>query len=133
MSARMAGTRRSSRKRRSSSGGVGSSRTTCSDMSPFPPFGKRRRERAPRLRRTEAPSRRPPGARRASGAPLENPRAPHVHPGSPAPPTEVPMTAALALQNLSLQDALDLAILIEEEAKDRYDEFTRIVGGRYAG
>jgi rubrerythrin len=43
------------------------------------------------------------------------------------------MTAALDLQHLSLQDALDLAILIEEEAKERYDEFTRIVGGRYAG
>jgi erythrin-vacuolar iron transport family protein len=35
---------------------------------------------------------------------------------------------------LSLQDALDLAISIEEEAKDRYDEFVRRVGGgRYAG
>ncbi len=43
------------------------------------------------------------------------------------------MTAALDFQKLSLQDALDLAILIEEEAKDRYEEFTRVVGGRYAG
>ncbi|HVI93133.1 MAG TPA: ferritin family protein [Anaeromyxobacter sp.] len=43
------------------------------------------------------------------------------------------MTAALEFKKLSLQDALDLAILIEEEAKDRYEEFTRIVGGRYAG
>ena len=39
------------------------------------------------------------------------------------------MTAALEFKKLSLQDALDLAILIEEEAKDRYEEFTRIVGG----
>lgn len=35
--------------------------------------------------------------------------------------------------SLDLRDALDLAILIEEEAKQRYEEFTRIVGGRYPG
>jgi rubrerythrin len=35
---------------------------------------------------------------------------------------------------LSLQDALDLAILMEDEACERYDEFTRLVGGgRYPG
>src|SRR5512137_2504162 len=34
---------------------------------------------------------------------------------------------------LTLKDALDLAILIEDEAKERYEEFTRIVGGRYKG
>ena len=34
---------------------------------------------------------------------------------------------------IDLRDALDLAILIEEEAKERYAAFTRIVGGRYAG
>jgi rubrerythrin len=34
---------------------------------------------------------------------------------------------------LDLRDALDLAILVEEEAKERYQEFTRTVGGRYAG
>ena len=34
---------------------------------------------------------------------------------------------------LNLQDALDLAILIEEEAKERYQEFQKIVGGRYPG
>jgi rubrerythrin len=34
---------------------------------------------------------------------------------------------------LSVQDALDLAILMEEEARGRYEEFTRVVGGRYAG
>ena len=43
------------------------------------------------------------------------------------------MTAALDYASLTLQDALDLAILIEEEARDRYQEFTRVVGGRYAG
>lgn len=37
-------------------------------------------------------------------------------------------------RTLSLQDALDLAIAIEAEAKERYDEFVRRVGGgRYAG
>jgi rubrerythrin len=34
---------------------------------------------------------------------------------------------------LSLQDALDLAILMEDEARERYEWFTSIVGGRYAG
>ncbi len=37
-------------------------------------------------------------------------------------------------RTLSLQDALDLAVSIEEEAKERYDVFVRQVGGgRYAG
>ncbi|HEU4384293.1 MAG TPA: ferritin family protein [Anaeromyxobacteraceae bacterium] len=39
----------------------------------------------------------------------------------------------LAFAKLTLQDALDLAILIEEEAKERYQEFQKIVGGRYKG
>jgi rubrerythrin len=39
----------------------------------------------------------------------------------------------LDFSKLDLRDALDLAILIEEEAKERYVAFTRIVGGRYAG
>jgi rubrerythrin len=43
------------------------------------------------------------------------------------------MTQAIDFKKLTLQDALDLAILIEEEAKERYEQFTRIVGGRYAG
>jgi rubrerythrin len=34
---------------------------------------------------------------------------------------------------LDLQDALDLAILIEEEARERYLEFQKLVGGRYHG
>ena len=37
------------------------------------------------------------------------------------------------VRTLSLKDALDLALSIEEEAKARYDEFSRITGGRYAG
>ncbi len=37
-------------------------------------------------------------------------------------------------RSLSLQDALDLAISIEEEAKERYDEFVaQVGGGRYEG
>jgi rubrerythrin len=40
---------------------------------------------------------------------------------------------AIDFSKLSLQDALDLAILIEEEAKERYEEFSRLVGGRYPG
>ena len=37
------------------------------------------------------------------------------------------------VKSLSPVDALDLAILIEDEARERYEEFSRIVGGRYAG
>lgn len=40
---------------------------------------------------------------------------------------------AIDFSKLSLQDALDLAILVEEEAKERYEEFARLVGGRYPG
>ena len=37
-------------------------------------------------------------------------------------------------RSLSLQDALDLAILIEEEARERYEQFTKLVGtGHYEG
>ncbi len=36
-------------------------------------------------------------------------------------------------RSLSLQDALDLALSIEEEAKERYEEFSKITGGRYEG
>jgi rubrerythrin len=43
------------------------------------------------------------------------------------------MTQVLDFSSLSLQDALDLAIAMEEEARERYDEFTRLVGGRYPG
>ena len=35
--------------------------------------------------------------------------------------------------SLTLMDALDLAVLVEDEARERYEEFARIVGGRYAG
>jgi rubrerythrin len=37
------------------------------------------------------------------------------------------------MKSLSAVDALDLAILIEDEARERYEEFSKIVGGRYAG
>jgi rubrerythrin len=40
---------------------------------------------------------------------------------------------AIDFARLDLKDALDLAILIEQEARERYETFTRIVGGRYAG
>jgi rubrerythrin len=42
-------------------------------------------------------------------------------------------TQGIDVTRLSLQDALDLAILMEDEARERYQEFSRIVGGRYAG
>jgi erythrin-vacuolar iron transport family protein len=42
-------------------------------------------------------------------------------------------TQGIDITRLSLQDALDLAILMEDEARERYQEFSRIVGGRYAG
>lgn len=40
---------------------------------------------------------------------------------------------AVDFARLDLKDALDLAILMEDEAKVRYEEFTRLVGGRYPG
>jgi len=39
----------------------------------------------------------------------------------------------LDLSQLDLRDALDLAILMEEEARQRYLEFASLVGGRYTG
>jgi ferritin-like protein len=42
-------------------------------------------------------------------------------------------TRGIDFGSLTLQDALDLAILIEEEAQQRYAWFTREVGGRYPG
>jgi len=43
------------------------------------------------------------------------------------------MAQKIDFAKLSLKDALDLAILIEAEAKDRYEEFAHLVGGRYTG
>ena len=41
---------------------------------------------------------------------------------------------SIDFRSLTLQDALDLAVSIEEEAKERYEEFVRQVGGgRYPG
>ncbi|HET9554534.1 MAG TPA: ferritin family protein [Anaeromyxobacteraceae bacterium] len=40
---------------------------------------------------------------------------------------------AIDFSKLDLRDALDLAILMEEEARERYVEFSKIVGGRYPG
>jgi rubrerythrin len=39
----------------------------------------------------------------------------------------------LDFSKLTLRDALDLAILMEEEARQRYAEFSKVVGGRYQG
>lgn len=36
-------------------------------------------------------------------------------------------------RTITLQDALDLALSIEEEAKERYEQFATVTGGRYAG
>ena len=43
------------------------------------------------------------------------------------------MAQKIDFSKLTLKDALDLAILIEEEAKDRYESFAKLVGGRYKG
>ena len=43
------------------------------------------------------------------------------------------MTTSLDLSKLSLMDALDLAILIEEEARQRYEMFASQIGGRGSG
>ncbi|MGK5082035.1 ferritin family protein [Bdellovibrionota bacterium FG-1] len=36
-------------------------------------------------------------------------------------------------KKLSLKDCLDLAILVEEEARERYESFAEQIGGRYKG
>ncbi|MEI7704600.1 MAG: ferritin family protein [Deltaproteobacteria bacterium] len=43
------------------------------------------------------------------------------------------MAQTIDFAKLTLKDALDLAVLIEEEARGRYDEFAKLVGGRYPG
>jgi rubrerythrin len=43
------------------------------------------------------------------------------------------MAQKIDFAKLTLKDALDLAILIEEEAKERYEQFAKLVGGRYKG
>jgi erythrin-vacuolar iron transport family protein len=40
---------------------------------------------------------------------------------------------ALDFARMDLRDALDLAVLMEEEARQRYVEFSKLVGGRYTG
>ncbi len=40
---------------------------------------------------------------------------------------------ALDFGAMDLRDALDLVILMEEEARERYAGFSRLVGGRYPG
>lgn len=60
--------------------------------------------------------------------------APRKAPKAPRRNTVVSSVAPkLDLAQLDLRDALDLAILIEEEALDRYQEFSKVVGGRYPG
>ena len=43
------------------------------------------------------------------------------------------MSTSLDLSKLSLMDALDLAILIEEEARQRYEMFASLIGRRGSG
>ncbi len=43
------------------------------------------------------------------------------------------LTKNIDLKHLSLVDALDLAIAIEEEARERYREFADLIGDRYHG
>jgi rubrerythrin len=43
------------------------------------------------------------------------------------------MAQKIDFAKLSLKDALDLAIFIEDEAKERYEQFSKLVGGRYKG
>ena len=44
-----------------------------------------------------------------------------------------PERARVNFAKLTVRDALDLAILIEEEAQERYQKLSTMVGGRYAG
>jgi erythrin-vacuolar iron transport family protein len=52
---------------------------------------------------------------------------------SPLKPTPPVTGGKLDFTKLDLRDALDLAILIEQEALERYQDFSTQVGGRYPG
>ena len=49
------------------------------------------------------------------------------------PASPPPDSARLDYASLTLKDALDLAILVEQEAEERYGKLSAMVGGRYAG
>ncbi len=49
------------------------------------------------------------------------------------PATPPPEGARVDFATLSLKDALDLAVLVEKEAEERYQKLSGMVGGRYAG
>jgi erythrin-vacuolar iron transport family protein len=49
------------------------------------------------------------------------------------PASTPPESARVDYAKLTLRDALDLAILVEQEAEERYQKLSGMVGGRYAG
>ena len=53
--------------------------------------------------------------------------------GDARPASAPPESARVDFANLTLKDALDLAILVEKEAEERYQKLSGMVGGRYAG
>ncbi len=53
--------------------------------------------------------------------------------GAATPPGSSLERAHVDFAKLTVQDALDLAISIEEEAEERYQKLSTMVGGRYAG
>jgi len=90
--------------------------------------------------RTKAarPAKQVVSARRpARKAPAKKVKARAARPARPAPKalpkSPPPESARVDFSKLSLRDALDLAILIEEEAEERYEKLSAMVGGRYAG
>jgi rubrerythrin len=57
----------------------------------------------------------------------------HKNGSTRKPATPPPERARVDFANLTLKDALDLAILVEQEAEERYRKLSEMVGGRYAG
>lgn len=85
------------------------------------------RGRKPGGRQTAPRAAKAPAAAKGAGPRGRSPE--RAGPARRGPPT----SAAVDFSRLDLRDALDLAILIEEEAQERYERLSSMVGGRYAG
>ena len=80
----------------------------------------------------KAGARKPVRAGKAPAARRAAPRKPAPTPPR-APARPPPEGAQVDYASLTLKDALDLAILVEKEARERYLKLSTMVGGRYTG
>jgi rubrerythrin len=101
------------------------------------PAAKRARDGAaskPAAKRARDGAASNPAAKRARDGAASKPAAKRARNGAASKLAEPPPeNARVDFAKLTLKDALDLAILIEEEAEERYEKLSQMVGGRYAG